>query len=139
MIRSLKFLQANLNRSRNVQNALHNDEALEDFTAILGQEPSSFISKGKVVLPGTGRHWVGFTPPPRVENAWPVRSCIWVRKDVSALQVPLSCADITAVMLTIDQRRVLVASVYFPPNHAIGVSPSECQEQMRQSLRSLAV
>jgi hypothetical protein len=52
MIRSLKFLQANLNKSKNVQNALHNDEALKDFTAILGQEPNSFMSRGKVIIPG---------------------------------------------------------------------------------------
>lgn len=55
MNRTLQFLQANLNKSSNVQHALHNDEALKDFTAILGQEPNNFISRGQVILPGTGK------------------------------------------------------------------------------------
>ncbi|TKA44234.1 hypothetical protein B0A49_13576, partial [Cryomyces minteri] len=55
LIRSLKILQANLNKSETVQNALHNDEALKDIAAILGQGPSSFMSreKEKTTRPGT--------------------------------------------------------------------------------------
>jgi len=56
MNRSLKLLQANLYKSEEMQNALHNDEALESFTAILGQEPCNFMSRGRVVVRGTGKH-----------------------------------------------------------------------------------
>lgn len=45
MIKTLKFLQANLNKSRNVQHALHNDDTLQDFIAILGQEPNCLSGK----------------------------------------------------------------------------------------------
>ena len=137
MIRSLRVLQANLHKSENVHHALHNDETLKDFTAILGQEPNCFMRKGRVVVPGTGRNWVCFTPPPQVENTWPVRSCIWVRADVAAVQLSVACSDITTVAVTIGQRRILMASVYIPPIHAVGVPPSQSQELMQVSLQSL--
>ena len=137
MIRSLKFLQANLNKSRNVQHALHNDDALQDFTAILGQEPNCFTSRGKVVVPGTGRNWVCFTPPPQVGSMWPVRACMWVRADVSAVQLPISCADIAAAVITLNHRRILAASVYIPSTHAAGVSPSQARDQMQARLQLL--
>ena len=124
MIRSLKLLQANLNKSRNVQYALHNDDALQDFTAILGQEPNCFTNRGRVVVPGAGRNWVCFTPPPQEESIWPIRACIWVRADVAAVQLPVSCSDIAAVAITFDKRRIVIALVYVPPTHAIGTSPS---------------
>src|SRR4051812_42329005 len=128
MIRSLRILQANLHKSENVHHALHNDETLRDFTAILGQEPNCFMRRGKVVVPGTGKNWVCFTPPPRVGSKWPVRSCIWVKADVAAVQLSVACSDITAAAVTIGQRRILMASVYIPPIHAVGVSPSQSQK-----------
>ena len=137
MIRTLKILQANLNKSEKVQHALHNDELLQDFIVILGQEPNCFMNRKKVVIPGAGRNWTCFTPPPQVENLWPVRSCIWVREEVSAVQLQVDCADITAVIITFAQRRVLLASVYIPTINAEGVSPSQSQEQMRMRLNLL--
>lgn len=138
MIRTLKFLQANLNKSRNVQHALHNDDALQDFTAILGQEPNCFTNgRGRVVVPGAGRNWVCFTPPPQAESIWPIRACIWVRTDVAAVQLPVSCSDIVAVAITFDKRRIVVASVSVPPTHAAGVPPSQAQEQMQTRLQLL--
>lgn len=128
MIRSLKLLQANLNKSENVQSALHNDEALKDITAILVQETNNFISGEMVVIPGARIHWVCFVWPPQPKNRWPVKSCIGEREDLSAVQLPVSCADITAVVLAFVKRKILVASVYILPTHAEGISPSQSQE-----------
>ena len=137
MIRTLRIIQANLNKSLPVQHALHNDESLQDFTAILGQEPNCFMDREKVVVPGAGRNWTCFTPPPEVENKWPVRSCIWVRGDLAAVQASVSCRDITAVKVTLGQRMILITSVYIPCTHAEGISPSQSQDQMRTRLRLL--
>lgn len=39
---------------------------------------------------------------------------LWVNKDVEAEQVPIGSPDITAAILRLPNRRVLVVSVYVP-------------------------
>ena len=68
MNRELRILQANVNRGREAQHALHNDPALADFHFILGQEPGCFIAEGEVVLHGTNPRWTKFVPSSRIEG-----------------------------------------------------------------------
>ena len=98
MNRELRILQANVNRGREAQHALHNDPALADFHFILGQEPGCFIAEGEVVLHGTNPRWTRFVPSSRIEGQYPVRSCIWASKEMAVTQRQVDSADITAVV-----------------------------------------
>jgi hypothetical protein len=82
MNKELRILQANIWRGRESQHALHNDQALADFHFILGQEPGCFLADGEVARHGTNLHWTVFVPFGRREGSYPVRSCIWMSRDV---------------------------------------------------------
>lgn len=114
MDRELSILQANLNKQREAQVALHNDDDTRCSTAILGQEPHCFLSDSKVVLPGGSLQWTSFVPTTVREGPHPVRSCIWVNKDVKAVQVPVASADVTVVTVQLGERKLLLGSVYIP-------------------------
>ncbi|KJZ70299.1 hypothetical protein HIM_10306 [Hirsutella minnesotensis 3608] len=43
---------------------------------------------------------------------WPIRSMLWIRSDLEAEQVPVQSADLTAVVLRLEGREVMVVSVY---------------------------
>ena len=51
-------------------------------------------------------------PPARSEGRWPIRSMLWVNKEVEAEQVPIDSPDITAAIVRLPERTILVASVY---------------------------
>ena len=111
----LRILQANLGRREEAQNGLHNDPELRDFHLILGQEPRHFRSEKEVVVTGTNPRWT-LLKPSKANEAWPhIRSCLWVRKDVTHTQVEVLSPDITAaVITTTEKRRIFVASTYVP-------------------------
>lgn len=112
MVRKLSILQANLNKQPGAQAALHNDEDIKDITAILGQEPSCFRADSTVVVPGGGTKWTTFIPTATIESVYPVRSCLWLDRGVKAEQIAVPTADVTAVVMHIRKRRILLASVY---------------------------
>jgi exonuclease III len=118
MNKELRILQANMKKSKEVQHALHNDTALEDFHFILGQEPSCFLADDQVVLPGTNPRWTRFTAQGRQSSRVPIRSCIWASKELAITQLRADSADITAVMAHIGRRRLIVISVYIPDLYA---------------------
>ncbi len=43
---------------------------------------------------------------------WPIRSMLWVRSDIGAGRLPIPSADLTAAVLRLPERDVLVVSVY---------------------------
>jgi hypothetical protein len=53
-------------------------------------------------------------PPIWREGRWAVRSTLWVNKDVDAEQVPMPSPHMTAAILRLPDRTVLVVSVYVP-------------------------
>jgi len=114
MNKELRILQANMWRGRESQHALHNDPALAGFHFILGQEPGCFLADGEVVLHGTNPHWMTFVPFGRRRGQNPVRSCMWVSRDVAATQVHVDSADITAVVAHVGGKKLVVVSVYIP-------------------------
>lgn len=43
---------------------------------------------------------------------WPVRSMLWIRRDIEAEQIPVPSADLTGAVLRLPDRDVLVILVY---------------------------
>ena len=57
-------------------------------------------------------NWTKVIPTVQREERWAVRSMLWIRKDIEAEQVPVQSADLTAAVLRLPNRLVLVVSVY---------------------------
>jgi hypothetical protein len=48
------------------------------------------------------------------DGRWPIRSMLWIRKDLEARQISVDSADITAAVLRLPGRSILVVSLYVP-------------------------
>lgn len=114
MSKTLRILQANLRKSRETQDALHNDTSLADFDLILGQEPSCSLIDNDIILYGSNPQWSRFVPTCTRRKRSPVRACIWAAKHIPATQLAIHSPDIAAIAVQLDQRRIVVISVYIP-------------------------
>ncbi|KAK1458731.1 hypothetical protein CTAM01_17152 [Colletotrichum tamarilloi] len=105
-----------VNPQAEVHESLMNDEALRDFTALAVQEPWARRTEGKVVTVPMGHsRWTRMVPTEwRDEVRWGIRSLLWVNRDIEAEQLPIASPDITAAVVRLPDRRLLVASVYVP-------------------------
>ncbi|KFA55196.1 hypothetical protein S40293_09951 [Stachybotrys chartarum IBT 40293] len=56
--------------------------------------------------------WTKMTPTTWREGRWAIRSMLWVNKDLEAEQVLTDSPDLTAAIIRLEQRLVLVVSVY---------------------------
>ncbi|KAK1506604.1 hypothetical protein CABS01_16887 [Colletotrichum abscissum] len=104
------------NPQAEVHESLMNDEALRDFTAIAVQEPWAWRIEGKAITVPMGHsRWTRMVPTEwRDEGRWGIRSLLWVNNEVGAEQVSIASSDITAAVVRLPDRRLLVASVYVP-------------------------
>ena len=115
MSSTLKMLQLNTGKRREVQQSLLNDEELKDFAILAIAEPHAIMIDNKLITSPTGhRNWTKMVPTTRQEGRWPIHSMMWVRSDIEATQVPIESANLTAAILKLPDRRVLVISVYIP-------------------------
>lgn len=91
-----------------------NDEEMHDVAVIAIQEPQARKIKGRLLVTPMAHHkWTKMVPSVCKEDGrWAIRSMLWVRKDLEAKQVPVESSDLTAVVLRLPRRRVLVGSVY---------------------------
>lgn len=115
----LKFLQANLGKCPPVQQSLFNDEGIKDFGAILVSEPHCPRIEGKVIVsPIHHRVWEPFFPTSQLgeEKRWAFRSMLWINKKFKAKQISVDSSDVTAAVIEVGDRTLLLVSVYIPPN-----------------------
>lgn len=118
MPNELKFLQANLRKCPPAQQSLLNNESIKEFGAILVSEPHCPRIDGKIVVsPIHHRFWEPFYPSvyQGEERRWAFRLMIWMNKSLRAHQIHIESSDITATMVEIDSRVILLFSVYIPP------------------------
>jgi hypothetical protein len=101
MSRSLRFMQLNVQKRRNVQHSVMNDVTLKEYAALVISELYVLEMDGKVT-----------TSPMRHDGRWAVRSMLWVRRDIEFEQVSAPSADLTVALLRLPDRSVLLASVY---------------------------
>lgn len=100
-----------------VQLNVMNDEELKDCVALANAEPYARKRDGKIVTAPMGRgNWSRILPTQTNEagSGWPIRSMLWIRKDIDAEQVPIPSSDLTAAILHLPDRDVLMVSVYVP-------------------------
>ncbi|KJZ68060.1 hypothetical protein HIM_12549 [Hirsutella minnesotensis 3608] len=113
MLECLRILQLNVRKREVVQQSLMNDADLEDFAALAISEPHARNIDGRVVTSPMGHHnWTKMIPTCVRDGLWPIRSMLWIRSDLEAEQVPVPSADITAAVLRLEGREMMVVSVY---------------------------
>jgi len=96
-----------------------NDEQLKDFGVLLIQEPHiQKINDTLVTTPREHSNWTNLVPTTQREGRWPIRSMIWIRKDLDYKQVPVQSPDLTAVVLQLPNRSILITSIYLPGKDA---------------------
>ncbi|KJZ69825.1 hypothetical protein HIM_10778 [Hirsutella minnesotensis 3608] len=113
MSKTLSILQLNVRKREPVQQSLMNDDALKDYGVLAVAEPYAKLVEDKVVTsPMWHRNWTKMIPTQRHDALWPIRSMLWVRSDLEVEQVPVPSADLTAAVLRLPERDVLIVSVY---------------------------
>ena len=70
------------------------------------------------IVPLHHRNWVKITPTLQSRGRWAIRSMLWIRSDITAVQIPIPSSDITGVVLHIGERRIILLAVYIPPQDA---------------------
>ena len=113
MSRTLRILQLNVRKQQMVQHSLMNDPSLRDFGVLAISEPyARTIENTVVTVPTSHANWTKMVPSVQRQGRWAFRSMLWIRKDIEAEQVPVQSSDLTAVVLRLPDRSVLVVSVY---------------------------
>jgi hypothetical protein len=102
-----------------VQQSLMNDEKLRDFGVLAITEPHVRKQGDTLIIVPMGHsNWTRMIPTVQEEGLWAVRSMLWVHKDLEAEQVAVASSGLTAAVLRLPDRAVLVVSVYVPGNDA---------------------
>ena len=114
MSNQLRIVQLNVKKRGEIQDSLMNDEAMADAAAIAIQEPHARIIQGRLLTTPMAHHrWTKLVPSIcNTEGRWACRSMLWVRKDLEVEQVAVESSDLTAALITLPERRLLVVSVY---------------------------
>ena len=115
MSRTLHMIQLNVRKQGAVHHSLMNDKEIQNAAVLAIQEPQARRIKGRLLTTPMGHHkWTKMVPSTWREGRWAIRSMLWVNKDVEAEQVPIESPDMTAAVIRLPERLVLVASVYVP-------------------------
>jgi hypothetical protein len=113
MSSKLQIYQLNVRKSDKVQLSMMNDEDLRDYAALAVAEPWTRKIEGKVVtVPNHHSNWVKMIPTKTHESRWPIRSMLWIRRDLDTEQIPIPSADLTGAIIRLPEWDVLVISVY---------------------------
>lgn len=119
MHRDLRIFQLNVRKRDTVQLGVMNDADLSDYAVLSLTEPYARLIDGAVVTaPMSHSKWTKMVPSVANPVGWPIRSMLWVRRDLESEQVAVSSPDLTAAVLRLQGRQVLVVSVYVQCNGA---------------------
>ena len=119
MHNTLQVFQLNIRKQSTVQQSVMNDEELKEFGVLALSEPYVRRKDGMLSTVPTGHsNWTKLIPTVYHEGRWAVRSMLWIRKDIEVEQVPVQSADLTAAVLRLPDRSVLVVAVYVEGNNA---------------------
>ncbi|KAJ6436838.1 reverse transcriptase [Purpureocillium lavendulum] len=117
--RDLRIFQLNVRKRDTVQLGVMNDVDLRDYAVLSLTEPYARLVDGAVVTaPTSHSNWTKMVPSVANPAGWPIRSMLWVRRDLESEQVTVSSPDLTAAVLRLQGRQVLVVSVYVQCNDA---------------------
>jgi hypothetical protein len=106
-----------------VQQSVMNDEQLRDFSILAISEPyARRIDDGVMTAPMNHSNWIRFLPTVQSQHRWPIRSMLWIRENIAAEQVPVQSSDLTAVVLRLPDRSILVVSVYVEPANVVALT-----------------
>lgn len=106
-------MQLNVRKQGAVHDSLMNDEETQDAVALAIQEPQAGRIQGRLLTTPMGHHkWTKMVPSTWREGRWAIRSMLWVNKDVEPEQVRIESPDLTAAVIRLPERRILIASVY---------------------------
>lgn len=114
----LQILQLNVRKQKEVQLSLLNDSELREYGLLCVAEPHAWPNEKEelVIVPIHHTNWERVLPSKRAEGRWQIRSMIWIREDLEAEQIPVESSDLTAVLLRLPSKRVLIISVYVECN-----------------------
>ena len=74
-------------------------------------EPYAWTTENAVVtIPMGHPNWTKMIPTVQRGERWAFRSMLWIRKDIEAEQVPMQSSDLTAAVLRLPDRSILVVS-----------------------------
>src|ERR1700753_3183915 len=108
----------------------------QDMTVLAIQEPHARRIQGRLLTTPMGHHkWTKIVPSVWREGRWPIRSMLWVNKEVEAEQVRIESPDMTAAVVRLPDRLILVVSVYVP-----GEDPQALREtcdSLRKAVRDV--
>ena len=115
MNRTFRLIQLNVRKQDVVLESLMNDEQIQDATVLAIQEPWARRNQDLLLTtPMRHQRWTKMVPSTWREGRWPIRSMLWIKGDIEAEQVAIQSPDITAAMIRLPERLILVASVYVP-------------------------
>ena len=97
-----------------MQQSVMSDEQLKDFSILAICEPYAWRNDNDdvITVPMGHSNWTKMIPTIQHGGRWPIRSMLWIRKDIEAEQVPVQSADLTVAVLRLPDRAIVVASVY---------------------------
>ena len=125
----LRTLQLNINKRREVQWSLLNNEYTNTFDFLFLSEPHVFLlyhtNQPEII---SHPNWVAYQPSQSQQNRhvrYSYRAAImaYTRLDAKALPVPSS--DIIAIEIKIDNRVLLLLSIYIPTSRLIPEAEQE--------------
>ncbi|KZL81062.1 reverse transcriptase, partial [Colletotrichum incanum] len=115
MSKSFRMIQLNVMKRGEIHESLMNDKASRDATVLAIQEPQARIINGRLLTTPMGHQgWTKMVPSTCREGRWAIRSMLWVNEEVEAEQLRVESPDVTAAVVRLEERVVVVASVYVP-------------------------